>query len=210
MLPLCRPTCFRTELVIPYGVKARITRTHQRNTELSVNKSGYFQKLAKGVVFTISRTFISITLAYEYQEMEMQFNEIVVILRRCAVIVVPPMCVVRLCKYVQSLAACLLLRTPQSALTRKRLKTRVQLSQCPRLFCSSPVCVCFASVRTVLMAYGHGTKKLTPGQFIIVLSLPTVQVQNCNSAYSGAKCGCSIQWRGFACTSHQPLRDQFL
>ena len=52
------------------------------------------------MVFTIPRTFISITLANEYKEMEMQFDEIVVILRRCAVIVVPAKCVVRLCKYV--------------------------------------------------------------------------------------------------------------
>ena len=43
MLPLCRAMCFGMALVIPYGVKARITRTHQRNTELSVSKSGYFR-----------------------------------------------------------------------------------------------------------------------------------------------------------------------
>ena len=132
----------------------------------------------------------------------MQFDEIMVIVPKCAVIVIPPKCVVRLYKYVQLLAAFLLLRTPQSALTCKRLKTRVWLSRCPRRFCSFPLCVCCANVRTVLMACGHGTKKLThwriifsrttgrlaskeitPGQFVTVLSLRTVQVQNKNISY---------------------------
>lgn len=52
------------------------------------------------MLFTIPRTFISITLAYEYKEMEMQFDEIMVIVPRCAVIVAAPKCVVWLYKYV--------------------------------------------------------------------------------------------------------------
>lgn len=52
------------------------------------------------MLFTVPSRFISITLAYEYMEMEMQFDEIMVIVLRCALIVAAPKCVVWLYKYV--------------------------------------------------------------------------------------------------------------